>query len=634
MFGRKPRMEPDAALDRAFELLDQQVHPREVLRFLEKNKVPTDMVAAACAARGTTAAAAFGLDVPEPQAGPPIAEVPAEEPGFFLADEPGEQWTPALIGRYWAQLAANAREAGISPGVTEWSPTYQCWVIRPQQVTKLQLAAGVKLTQGEAVAALRPDEELLDFQPLAHPPFAAFGQLAPVERQCRQVLAGMLGCRPWELGVQVCLSQPGSDHPVEWVLVSGAPLVTMERNRMAKVLESSLEHLPGGSDGWRAQWAESLGMALLSYGKKATLPTSVPADFATLLDPQRQWVLPYGVDERGTTVAWDVTAEPMALLVGRTGTGKTITLYSIASSAIARGWDLALCEVSKSLGDFDELRPYVVPGGWGATKHDASLVIRNLYALKDERMRAINAAGHKKLHSMTRAEQEAAGLRPILLIIDEAAALLAVPPNVKGLPKDHPVALQIQEEQLDVALAGDAIRRMSAELRAVGIHLMVATQRYEAALFAAAGGGTLRAQLGHRIVLGSMTSTTLGMSVENVEAAARPYAIAYGGALSNDPSADTARPTPGRGIVELSTSTRPVQCAYAPVEAWVEALEARGVRKPGGTPPVGPGGEPQVRYLPAEGEAVTVDAFDPTGETTGEVDLSSLVTGADPGLWD
>lgn len=399
----------------------------------------------------------------------------------------------------------------------------------------------------------------------------------------RDRIARALRCEPHD--VELGISQDG-----QHVVVVQYPTPSGDHDRLRHVWLEIARRVVG-HDGWTVSIDQARGIVEMHAGERVQLPASARVEPATWLDPAAtsQWELPFGIDGRGRTVTWNLTRAPHSLISGLTGSGKTITLYAIATAAVARGFELAVVEVSKTGADFDELRPFVGEGLWGCdNKHAASTVIQRVYAMKDSRMATLREHGYKKLADVARDEQERLGIRPLMLLIDEAAALLAAPPSLTGLPKDHPVAIANAEEQVDVALGGDAIRRISAELRAVGVHLVFATQNFEAALMKPAGGGTLRANLPFRALMGRASTTQIGQALVRPQAAEAAYIVAHGQAAADDDLAPDlySQPSPGRGIVETDSSTGGFQGVFAPEGEWIDALRALGVPEPGGSAPV------------------------------------------------
>jgi hypothetical protein len=135
--------------------------------------------------------------------------------------------------------------------------------------------------------------------------------------------------------------------------------------------------------------------------------------------------------------------------------------------------------------------------------------------------------------------------RPVLLVVDEAADLLAA---TKGKSGEDRLRATFQHK------AGELIAELARKGRSAGIHLLVAIQRPETAQLGDQGG-SLRNNLTARLALGSLDADGLRML----------------GIAAGDPVALALDGTPGRGIcVGFAGDPRPSACQVA----WLDQERA------------------------------------------------------------
>jgi hypothetical protein len=136
--------------------------------------------------------------------------------------------------------------------------------------------------------------------------------------------------------------------------------------------------------------------------------------------------------------------------------------------------------------------------------------------------------------------------RPVLVVVDEAADLLAA---TKGKSGEDRLRATLQHK------AGELIAELARKGRSAGIHLLVAIQRPETTQLGDQGG-SLRNNLTARLALGSLDADGLRML----------------GIPAGDPVALALDGTPGRGIcVGFAGDPRPSVCQVA----WLDQGRAR-----------------------------------------------------------
>jgi hypothetical protein len=143
------------------------------------------------------------------------------------------------------------------------------------------------------------------------------------------------------------------------------------------------------------------------------------------------------------------------------------------------------------------------------------------------------------------------GFRPVLLVVDEAADLLAA---TKGKSGEDRLRAGLQHK------AGELIAELARKGRSAAIHLLVAIQRPETAQLGDQGGA-LRNNLTARLALGSLDADGLRML----------------GVAATDPVSLALDGTPGRAIcVGFAGDPRASVCQVA----WLEQSRARAEVEP------------------------------------------------------
>jgi S-DNA-T family DNA segregation ATPase FtsK/SpoIIIE len=180
-------------------------------------------------------------------------------------------------------------------------------------------------------------------------------------------------------------------------------------------------------------------------------------DFPAGAGPLVAWL---GLDISGKAVYLDIARMPHLLIAGSTGTGKSVCLNAILSSILLRSTpdelrmiliDPKRVELNHSESIPHLLTPVVT------NPRNASAVLTNVVREMESRYELMGLARARNLRDWNdvRASQGQAPMPMILLVIDELADLMMVSP----------------------AEVEDAIIRLAQKSRAVGIHLLLATQR-------------------------------------------------------------------------------------------------------------------------------------------------------------
>jgi len=218
-------------------------------------------------------------------------------------------------------------------------------------------------------------------------------------------------------------------------------------------------------------------------------------DFPAEAGPLMVWL---GKDISGKAVYTDLTKMPHLLIAGTTGSGKSGCINALISSVLLRSSPsvlrMVLIDPKKvELSHYDHVPHLLVPVV--TNMKNAAGVLHNLVGEMDNRYELMELSKARHLDELNRA-RTAAGEEPlpyILIVIDELADLMMVSP---------------QEVE-------DYIIRIAQKARAVGIHLVVATQRPSADVIT----GMIKANIPSRIAfaVSSQTDSRVILDVNGAE---------------------------------------------------------------------------------------------------------------------
>jgi DNA segregation ATPase FtsK/SpoIIIE, S-DNA-T family len=192
---------------------------------------------------------------------------------------------------------------------------------------------------------------------------------------------------------------------------------------------------------------------------EATLVTlgDIYREFPADAGPLMTWL---GLDISGKPVYVDLSRMPHLLIAGSTGTGKSVCLNVILASLLLRSspneLKMILIDPKKvELNHYESIPHLLTPVV--TNMRDASAVLANIVREMESRYELMGLARARNLRDWNEARLAAGqpAMPTILVLIDELADLMMVSP----------------------AEVEDAIIRLAQKSRAVGIHLVLATQR-------------------------------------------------------------------------------------------------------------------------------------------------------------
>jgi len=417
---------------------------------------------------------------------------------------------------------------------------------------------------------------LLAWDPPAHRMLV--GNLAPFELGLRDRLAGVLKKAPWEIRLSTTWGL-GADGlgELQSVVLTAAPVLSADPDR-AQATWLQITQSVVGHAGWTAEMDHHGGTVTMRSGIAIDLPST--AGYAWSVIDDASWgEIPFGTDGFGRPVIADLSANPHVLVVGKTGSGKSIQLETFVYAALVHGFEIAMVDPTKRGLDFRWARPYVRPGGWGCQSYpDALAVIRGCYDEGRRRLDVLDSLDCPKWTALTVAQRDEHGIKPIMVIVDEGTSLAKLEPGMKTLPPDDPERMEAEELNNDKSRIMALIGKIARELRFVGVHLVFGTQRFSIADIGDGAGG-LRENLGVRILLGRASNIAIDMAFADSSDAGQAYAQAHGVIATGDPGKG-AEKHPGRGVCEIDGMiTTAYQGYYATHDELVAALRARGVIK-------------------------------------------------------
>lgn len=254
---------------------------------------------------------------------------------------------------------------------------------------------------------------------------------------------------------------------------AGAKLAAAgNRTRIERVVSTML---PGR---WRAKW--ELIEDRVRFEVRPPLPRALPHP-APQVDDDNRFRLPIAVGEDGEIISWHLRgAAPHAIVVGKTGQGKTVVINGIVMEACYRGWRVWICDPKRV--EFMGLRGWPNVQIVATSVEDQIAVIYHAWEEMEKRY-ALIESGH--------ADED--DFEPLILVLDEyrdfvgAANEWYAGVKVRGMPAKNPVF--------------EKVSSLARKGRTARIHVILGTQRPDAEFL----GGEMRDNFATRISLGRLS---------------------------------------------------------------------------------------------------------------------------------
>ena len=360
---------------------------------------------------------------------------------------------------------------------------------------RVSLGPDVRPTMGGQVfAKLRSQGlQMVDFDVYGGVTLACV--LDPATVAIRNRLAEALRCDPWSIEVvcnEVFDEALGRDRLDQICIVRLPPQGIVAEKRQT-IWRELIPLLRDGGTGWLVDEDSVSGQVQLSYGPPRRLPKSVSMAelMPATMQPDLWHKIPLGINAEGKIVGVDLKLGPMGLVVGPTGSGKSVELRQHAASALAHGHELIVIDTNKSGLDFLRFKPWTV--AWGGTLHTAQAILDAVYN-EGQRRRAVleryEIPSWSELPSEVRQREH---IVPITVLIDEFMSMALQVPVPKGLEKGHPELVEANELNTSKAIILSKIGKIARELRFSGIFMVLATQRPDTSQIS--GFGEIRSNL-------------------------------------------------------------------------------------------------------------------------------------------
>lgn len=314
--------------------------------------------------------------------------------------------------------------------------------------------------------------------------------------RCREAIAAALGYKyPWDVRIK---PRKGTIPGWEFEL-RGAYDPTKHLPSLRKVAEETV-----GAFGWTVDVNPITKSGNMTYGEPASFPPAIHYPFNQRRDnPLR---IPVGralgdrPDDAPIEVAIDLAAAPHGMFGGTTGSGKSVTVNQFIYGAVSAGLELVILDVPGKKVDYMWVKPFCRPGGWGCDSlDDAVTALKIVVAEGDQRAKALESMGLVTWMDLPEPER----FKGILIIIDEASALLTTEKLPAGIPKDSTEYVSALAENIRRFQLQRLISTIAAVYRFVGIHIWVSNQVSNANTGI---GPTIRSNLSHRLLMGPKPS--------------------------------------------------------------------------------------------------------------------------------
>lgn len=367
---------------------------------------------------------------------------------------------------------------------------------------KVSLRGDVRPSDGDKWAARLADREGPGWEMTQFKPFLGYAEmtlLSPEESLCREACAVALGVKPWDIEVT---RRRG-----------GGFVIKMNDKYVASKHDSKLEEVAVtvvGRDGWYIKVDQKTRVCEFIPSTPPTFPGLLPTPTGKVkpfnAQDKNSFMIPMGMklpkpgEKVGDEFLLNMNAGSHMQVGGLSGAGKSVFINCYIAGWLSRGAELVIIDVPDKSVDFEWCKDFCRDGGWGCDSEAQSAVAIELVRDEGKRRSAImRAAGVNNWKDLPADK----AFKPLIVVLDEVTGLFAmesVPKAGKNSPQRmHDMAAEAEMKNFYRTILKDGVNRVAAELRFVGVFLMLATQ------VANANTGIdpkLRTNLHHKVLLG------------------------------------------------------------------------------------------------------------------------------------
>ncbi|MGL5823677.1 MAG: hypothetical protein ACRCYU_02275, partial [Nocardioides sp.] len=273
----------------------------------------------------------------------------------------------------------------------------------------------------------------------------------------------------------------------------------------------------------------------------------------------------------GEEIVVDWRASGSLVVSGLANGGKSVLVTALLADRVSNGAYLACLDTAEKAVDFARFKSLcAVPGTagkliptWGCDSLPHTVAVLAMLCEEGKaRAKVLAEIGVNNWLDMPDDKR----FRPIFIIADEYEALVSKTPEPKALPADHPIRVEIAEENIAHDLIAYYTNRLVKEFRFVGLHVLISTQVSNATTGLPP---SLKGKIGHFALCGSTPSE-----------AARKQAFPDEKAVPRVPEhIATAGPVAlGTGSAKIEGAGSAVFKSYfASIREYADALKALGV---------------------------------------------------------
>jgi hypothetical protein len=420
-----------------------------------------------------------------------------------------DKWVLDNLGEGWEVEHINTGDESVTAS-RQTSITEMATSTKNSNTKDIGLRRGVKPSDGDSIAAKlendHPGWVLSRFDPFIG--VAQLTKMADATIRARGAVAQTLGVKPWDIQIE---DRP--DGGFDLTLPAAKYSSSRHDDKLQATVETDI-----GREGWYIKTNPQKLTASIIPSDPPTFPALIPYPIQGLKTLGRDY-LPFGMklpapgEEVGTEAAIDWVSQAFAMVAGTPGAGKSVTLNALIAGALASGSEICVVDIPEKAVDFVWMKDLVRPGGWGCDSLGGAVTTLSLaYEEGKRRSRVLDEERVTNWLELPKAKQ----FKPILIIVDEVSGLLVADKIPAGIPKDHPLAMEVAEENLLKAAIGSMITKIISQQRFVGMRMVLSTQITNNNTGV---GPALKGKIGHKILAGSNPSKTARVQAFNDETA-------------------------------------------------------------------------------------------------------------------